>query len=276
MPGFGFDDTAEPTKPMPASRVREEEIAHGATIPMPQPSSPVRPSTEGYDTWTDDYDTSESTESDIDGSDDEENFFTRRAKKKKNNEDPNHESWWSKLRRNHLIKIIVSLLALAAIAIIVIVSVSNNLNNAGNRTPMPAAGSSVSADSNDNTNGDSASSDPSNKPANNKKAPSGWQKIDPPNTDKTFEARGLVEGREAYRDPDTQAIVYVIKLSLVKEGDSTSRDLSVNLYTTKSGFDEATIGKRYKVTYSGDEKGNIIIVSLDKYEQGKADKEAKG
>ena len=74
----------------------------------------------------------------------------------------------------------------------------------------------------------------------------------------------MVEEREVYKDPNTQTVVYALKMSLVKEGDS-SNALTTRFYTTKSGWDEAVVGNLYSVTYSGDDKGNLVIVSIDKY-----------
>ena len=137
-----------------------------------------------------------------------------------------------------------------------VVVLSNQNHESATPTPETKT-STTSADTNTET-----STEETQKPSGDSNHD--WQKIDPPEVKDTYKARGMVEEREVYKDPNTQTVVYALKMSLVKEGDS-SNALTTRFYTTKSGWDEAVVGNLYSVTYSGDDKGNLVIVSIDKY-----------
>lgn len=253
--GEGRSVTARPlSKP-----VGQEEIRDEVTLPMGEVMPNYKRGGEGYTSWDSEW--GESHGDDAHDEDEEENLFTRRKKKKRNSDGEPVENGvkkaWAKIVRNNLGKLLALACVLAAVIILVFVVVLNNQNH-DSATPTPETKTSVSStDTNTET-----SAEETRKPSGDSNQ--NWQKIDPPEVKDTYKARGMVEEREVYKDPNTQTVVYALKMSLVKEDDS-SNALTTRFYTTKSGWDEAVVGNLYSVTYSGDDKGNLVIVSIDKY-----------
>lgn len=253
--GSGGENRGVPARPLPKP-VNQEEIRDGVTLPMGEVMPDYKRGDEGYTSWGSEW--GESHENVVPDEDEEENLFTRRKKKESNPDGEPVESGikkaWAKIVRNYLGKLLALGALLAAVAILVLVVVLGNQNHES-ATPTPET--KTSADTNTET-----SAEETQKP--NGDSNHDWQKIDPPEVKDTYKARGMVEEREVYKDPNTQTVVYALKMSLVKEGDS-SNALTTRFYTTKSGWDEAVVGNLYSVTYSGDDKGNLVIVSIDKY-----------
>lgn len=256
--GSGGENRGVPARPLPKP-VEQEEIRDGVTLPMGEVTPDYKRGDEGYTSWGSEW--GESHGDAVPEEDEEENLFTRRKKKERNSNGEPAESGikkvWAKIVRNYLGKLLALGALLAAVAILVLVVVLGNQNHES-ATPTPETKTSTtSADTNTET-----STEETQKPSGDSNHD--WQKIDPPEVKDTYKARGMVEEREVYKDPNTQTVVYALKMSLVKEGDS-SNALTTRFYTTKSGWDEAVVGNLYSVTYSGDDKGNLVIVSIDKY-----------
>jgi hypothetical protein len=256
--GSGGENRGVPARPLPKP-VNQEEIRDGVTLPMGEVMPDYKRGEDGYTSWGSEW--GESHENVVSDEDEEENLFTRRKKKERNSNGGPAESGikkvWAKIVRNYLGKLLALGALLAAVAILVLVVVLGNQNHES-ATPTPETKTSTtSADTNTET-----STEETQKPSGDSNHD--WQKIDPPEVKDTYKARGMVEEREVYKDPNTQTVVYALKMSLVKEGDS-SNALTTRFYTTKSGWDEAVVGNLYSVTYSGDDKGNLVIVSIDKY-----------
>ena len=254
----GGENRGVPSRPLPKP-VGQDEIRDGVTLPMGEVMPDYKRGDDGYTSW--DTEWGESHENVVPDEDEEENLFTRRKKKERNSNGEPVESGikkaWAKIVRNYLGKLLALGALLAAVAILVLVVVLSNQNHES-ATPTPETKTSTtSADTNTET-----SAEETQKPSGGSNHD--WQKIDPPEVKDTYKARGMVEEREVYKDPNTQTVVYALKMSLVKEGDS-SNALTTRFYTTKSGWDEAVVGNLYSVTYSGDDKGNLVIVSIDKY-----------
>lgn len=254
----GGGNRGVPARPLPKP-VGQEEIRDGVTLPMGEVMPDYKRGGEGYTSWGGEW--GESHENVVPDEDEEENLFTRRKKKERNPDGEPVESGikkaWAKIVRDNLGKLLALGALLAAVAILVLVVVLGNQNHES-ATPTPETKTSTtSADPNTET-----STEETQKPSGDSNHD--WQKIDPPEVKDTYKARGMVEEREVYKDPNTQTVVYALKMSLVKEGDS-SNALTTRFYTTKSGWDEAVVGNLYSVTYSGDDKGNLVIVSIDKY-----------
>ena len=248
-----------PSRPLPKP-VGQEEIRDGLTLPMGEVMPDYKRGDDGYTSWGSEW--GESHENVVPDEDEEENLFTRRKKKERNSDGEPAESGikkvWAKIVRNYLGKLLAFGALLAAVAILVLVVVLGNQNHES-ATPTPETKTSTSSSADANTE---TSAEETQKPSGDSNHD--WQKIDPPEVKDTYKARGMVEEREVYKDPNTQTVVYALKMSLVKEGDS-SNALTTRFYTTKSGWDEAVVGNLYSVTYSGDDKGNLVIVSIDKY-----------
>lgn len=256
--GSGTGGKAAPSRPLPKP-VEQEEIRDGATLPMGEVMPDYKHGDDGYTSWGSEW--GEPHENVVPDEDEEENLFTRRKKKERSPDGEPVESGmkkaWAKIVRNNLGKLLALGCLLAAVILLVLVVVSNNQNH-DSAPPTPETKTSASsADTNTET-----SAEETQKPSGDSNHD--WQKIDPPEVKDTYKARGMVEEREVYKDPNTQTVVYALKMSLVKEGDS-SNALTTRFYTTKSGWDEAVVGNLYSVTYSGDDKGNLVIVSIDKY-----------
>lgn len=255
----GGEDRGVPARPLPKP-VGQEEIRDGVTLPMGEVMPDYKRGGEGYTSWGSEW--GESHENVVPDEDEEENLFTRRKKKERNSDGEPAESGlkkaWAKIVRNYLGKLLALGALLAGVAILVLVVVLGNQNHES-ATPTPETKTSTSSPADTNTE---ASAEETQKPSGD--SHHDWQKIDPPEVKDTYKARGMVEEREVYKDPNTQTVVYALKMSLVKEGDS-SNALTTRFYTTKSGWDEAVVGNLYSVTYSGDDKGNLVIVSIDKY-----------
>lgn len=256
--GSGGENRGVPARPLPKP-VGQEEIRDGVTLPMGEVMPDYKRGDDGYTSWGSEW--GEPHENVVPDEDEEENLFTRRKKKERNSDGEPVESGikkaWAKIVRNYLGKLLALGALLAAVAILVLVVVLGNQNHES-ATPTPETKTSTtSADPNTET-----SAEETQKPSGDSNHD--WQKIDPPEVKDTYKARGMVEEREVYKDPNTQTVVYALKMSLVKEGDS-SNALTTRFYTTKSGWDEAVVGNLYSVTYSGDDKGNLVIVSIDKY-----------
>jgi hypothetical protein len=255
----GGENRGVPARPLPKP-INQEEIRDGVTLPMGEVMPDYKRGDEGYTSWGGEW--GEESHGDVvSDEDEEENLFTRRKKKERNSNGGPAESGikkvWAKIVRNYLGKLLALGALLAAVAILVLVVVLGNQNHES-ATPTPETKTSTtSADTNTET-----STEETQKPSGDSNHD--WQKIDPPEVKDTYKARGMVEEREVYKDPNTQTVVYALKMSLVKEGDS-SNALTTRFYTTKSGWDEAVVGNLYSVTYSGDDKGNLVIVSIDKY-----------
>lgn len=257
--GSGGENRGVPARPLPKP-VNQEEIRDGVTLPMGEVMPDYKRGDDGYMSWGGEWG-EESHGDAVPEEDEEENLFTRRKKKERNSDGEPVESGikkaWAKIVRNYLGKLLALGAILAAVIILVLVVVLNNQNH-DSATPTPETKTSTtSADTNTET-----STEETQKPSGDSNHD--WQKIDPPEVKDTYKARGMVEEREVYKDPNTQTVVYALKMSLVKEGDS-SNALTTRFYTTKSGWDEAVVGNLYSVTYSGDDKGNLVIVSIDKY-----------
>lgn len=257
--GSGGENRGVPSRPLPKP-VNQEEIRDGVTLPMGEVMPDYKRGDEGYTSWGGEWG-EESHGDAVPDEDEEENLFTRRKKKESNPDGEPVESGikkaWAKIVRTSLGKLLALGAILAAVIILVLVVVLNNQNH-DSATPTPETKTSTtSADTNTET-----STEETQKPSGDSNHD--WQKIDPPEVKDTYKARGMVEEREVYKDPNTQTVVYALKMSLVKEGDS-SNALTTRFYTTKSGWDEAVVGNLYSVTYSGDDKGNLVIVSIDKY-----------
>lgn len=257
--GSGGENRGVPARPLPKP-VNQEEIRDGVTLPMGEVMPDYKRGDDGYTSWGGEWG-EESHGDTVPEEDEEENLFTRRKKKERNSNSEPVESGikkaWAKIVRNYLGKLLALGALLAAVIILVLVVVLNNQNHES-ATPTPETKTSTtSADTNTET-----STEETQKPSGDSN--NDWQKIDPPEVKDTYKARGMVEEREVYKDPNTQTVVYALKMSLVKEGDS-SNALTTRFYTTKSGWDEAVVGNLYSVTYSGDDKGNLVIVSIDKY-----------
>lgn len=255
----GGENRGVPARPLPKP-VNQEEIRDGVTLPMGEVMPDYKRGGEGYTSWGGEWG-EESHGDAVPEEDEEENLFTRRKKKERNPDGEPVESGikkaWAKIVRNYLGKLLALGALLAAVAILVLVVVLGNQNHEF-ATPTPETKTSTtSADTNTET-----STEEIQKPSGDSNHD--WQKIDPPEVKDTYKARGMVEEREVYKDPNTQTVVYALKMSLVKEGDS-SNALTTRFYTTKNGWDEAVVGNLYSVTYSGDDKGNLVIVSIDKY-----------
>lgn len=256
--GSGGENRGVPARPLPKP-VGQEEIRDGLTLPMGEVKPDYKHGDDGYTSWGSEW--GESHENVVPDEDEEENLFTRRKNKESNPDGEPVESGikkaWAKIVRDNLGKLLALGAILAAVIILVLVVVLNNQNH-DSATPTPETKTSTtSADTNTET-----STEETQKPSGDSNHD--WQKIDPPEVKDTYKARGMVEEREVYKDPNTQTVVYALKMSLVKEGDS-SNALTTRFYTTKSGWDEAVVGNLYSVTYSGDDKGNLVIVSIDKY-----------
>lgn len=256
--GSGGENRGVPARPLPKP-VGQEEIRDGVTLPMGEVMPDYKRGGEGYTSWGSEW--GEPHENVVPDEDEEENLFTRRKKKERNPDGELVEGGvkkaWAKIVRDNLGKLLALGAILAAVIILVLVVVLNNQNH-DSATPTPETKTSTtSADTNTET-----STEETQKPSGDSNHD--WQKIDPPEVKDTYKARGMVEEREVYKDPNTQTVVYALKMSLVKEGDS-SNALTTRFYTTKSGWDEAVVGNLYSVTYSGDDKGNLVIVSIDKY-----------
>jgi len=256
--GSGGENRGVPARPLPKP-INQEEIRDGVTLPMGEVMPDYKRGDDGYTSWGSEW--GESHENVVPDEDEEENLFTRRKKKERNPDGEPVESGvkkaWAKIVRDNLGKLLALGAILAAVIILVLVVVLNNQNH-DSATPTPETKTSTtSADTNTET-----STEETQKPSGDSNHD--WQKIDPPEVKDTYKARGMVEEREVYKDPNTQTVVYALKMSLVKEGDS-SNALTTRFYTTKSGWDEAVVGNLYSVTYSGDDKGNLVIVSIDKY-----------
>lgn len=257
--GSGGENRGVPARPLPKP-INQEEIRDGVTLPMGEVMPDYKRGDEGYTSWGSEW--GEESHSDAaPEEDEEENLFTRRKKRERNSDGEPAESGikkaWAKIVRDNLGKLLALGALLAAVAILVLVVVLGNQNH-DSATPTPETKTSTtSADTNTET-----STEETQKPSGDSNHD--WQKIDPPEVKDTYKARGMVEEREVYKDPNTQTVVYALKMSLVKEGDS-SNALTTRFYTTKSGWDEAVVGNLYSVTYSGDDKGNLVIVSIDKY-----------
>ena len=254
----GGENRGVSSRPLPKP-VNQEEIRDGVTLPMGEVMPDYKRGDDGYTSWGSEW--GESHENVVPDEDEEENLFTRRKKKESNPDGEPVESGikkaWAKIVRDNLGKLLALGAILAAVIILVLVVVLNNQNH-DSATPTPETKTSTtSADTNTET-----STQETQKPSGDSNHD--WQKIDPPEVKDTYKARGMVEEREVYKDPNTQPVVYALKMSLVKEGDS-SNALTTRFYTTKSGWDEAVVGNLYSVTYSGDDKGNLVIVSIDKY-----------
>lgn len=257
--GSGGENRGVPARPLPKP-VNQEEIRDGVTLPMGEVMPDYKRGDDGYTSWGGEWG-EESHGDAVPEEDEEENLFTRRKKKERNSDGEPVESGikkaWAKIVRDNLGKLLALGAILAAVIILVLVVVLNNQNH-DSATPTPETKTSTtSADTNTET-----STEETQKPSGDSNHD--WQKIDPPEVKDTYKARGMVEEREVYKDPNTQTVVYALKMSLVKEGDS-SNALTTRFYTTKSGWDEAVVGNLYSVTYSGDDKGNLVIVSIDKY-----------
>lgn len=257
--GSGGENRGVPARPLPKP-VNQEEIRDGVTLPMGEVMPDYKRGDDGYMSWGGEWG-EESHGDAVPEEDEEENLFTRRKKKERNSDGEPVESGikkaWAKIVRNYLGKLLALGAILAAVIILVLVVVLNNQNH-NSATPTPETKTSTtSTDTNTET-----STEETQKPSGDSNHD--WQKIDPPEVKDTYKARGMVEEREVYKDPNTQTVVYALKMSLVKEGDS-SNALTTRFYTTKSGWDEAVVGNLYSVTYSGDDKGNLVIVSIDKY-----------
>ena len=257
--GSGGENRGVPSHPLPKP-VGQEEIRDGVTLPMGEVMPDYKRGGEGYTSWGSEWG-EESHENAVPEEDEEENLFTRRKKRERNSDGEPAESGikkvWAKIVRDNLGKLLALGALLAAVAILVLVVVLGNQNHES-ATPTPETKTSTtSADTNTET-----TAEETQKPSGDSNHD--WQKIDPPEVKDTYKARGMVEEREVYKDPNTQTVVYALKMSLVKEGDS-SNALTTRFYTTKSGWDEAVVGNLYSVTYSGDDKGNLVIVSIDKY-----------
>lgn len=256
--GSGGENRGVPARPLPKP-INQEEIRDGVTLPMGEVMPDYKRGDDGYTSWGSEW--GESHENVVPDEDEEENLFTRRKKKERNPDGEPVENGvkkaWAKIVRDNLGKLLALGAILAAVIILVLVVVLNNQNH-DSATPTPETKTSTtSADTNTET-----STEETQKPSGDSNHD--WQKIDPPEVKDTYKARGMVEEREVYKDPNTQTVVYALKMSLVKEGDS-SNALTTRFYTTKSGWDEAVVGNLYSVTYSGDDKGNLVIVSIDKY-----------
>lgn len=257
--GSGGENRGVPSRPLPKP-VGQDEIRDGLTLPMGEGVPDYKHGDDGYTSWGGEW--GEESHCDVvSDEDEEENLFTRRKKKERNSDGEPVESGikkaWAKIVRNYLGKLLALGALLAAVFILVLVVVLSNQNHES-ATPTPETKTSTtSADTNTET-----STEETQKPSGDSNHD--WQKIDPPEVKDTYKARGMVEEREVYKDPNTQTVVYALKMSLVKEGDS-SNALTTRFYTTKSGWDEAVVGNLYSVTYSGDDKGNLVIVSIDKY-----------
>lgn len=257
--GSGGENRGVSSRPLPKP-VGQEEIRDGVTLPMGEVMPDYKRGDDGYTSWGGEWGESHGDAAAPD-EDEEENLFTRRKKKEHNSDGEPVESGvkkaWAKIVRNNLGKLLALGCLLAAVILLVLVVVSNNQNhNSAPPTPETKT-STTSADPNTET-----IAEETQKPSGDSNHD--WQKIDPPEVKDTYKARGMVEEREVYKDPNTQTVVYALKMSLVKEGDS-SNALTTRFYTTKSGWDEAVVGNLYSVTYSGDDKGNLVIVSIDKY-----------
>lgn len=257
--GSGGENRGVSSRPLPKP-VGREEIRDGVTLPMGEVMPDYKRGDDGYTSWGGEWGESHGDTAAPD-EDEEENLFTRRKKKEHNSDGEPVESGvkkaWAKIVRNNLGKLLALGCLLAAVILLVLVVVSNNQNhNSAPPTPETKT-STTSADPNTET-----IAEETQKPSGDSNHD--WQKIDPPEVKDTYKARGMVEEREVYKDPNTQTVVYALKMSLVKEGDS-SNALTTRFYTTKSGWDEAVVGNLYSVTYSGDDKGNLVIVSIDKY-----------
>lgn len=255
----GGENRGVPARPLPKP-INQEEIRDGVTLPMGEVMPDYKRGDDGYTSWGSEWG-EESHGDAMPEEDEEENLFTRRKKKERNPDGEPVENGikkaWAKIVRNYLGKLLALGALLAAVAILVLVVVLGNQNHES-ATPTPETKTSTtSADTNTET-----STEETQKPSGDSNHD--WQKIDPPEVKDTYKARGMVEEREVYKDPNTQTVVYALKMSLVKEGDS-SNALTTRFYTTKSGWDEAVVGNLYSVTYSGDDKGNLVIVSIDKY-----------
>lgn len=257
--GSGGENRGVPARPLPKP-INQEEIRDGVTLPMGEVMPDYKRGEDGYTSWGSEW--GESHENVVPDEDEEENLFTRRKKKERNPDGEPVEGGvkkaWAKIVRDNLGKLLALGAILAAVIILVLVVVLNNQNH-DSATPTPETKTSTSSSTSDNPE---ASAEETQKPSGDSNHD--WQKIDPPEVKDTYKARGMVEEREVYKDPNTQTVVYALKMSLVKEGDS-SNALTTRFYTTKSGWDEAVVGNLYSVTYSGDDKGNLVIVSIDKY-----------
>lgn len=257
--GSGGENRGVPSRPLPKP-VGQEEIRDGMTMPMGEVMPDYKHGDDGYTSWGSEW--GEEPHGDVvSEEDEEENLFTRRKKKERNSDGEPVESGikkaWAKIVRNYLGKLLALGCLLAAVILLVLVVVLSNQNH-DSAPPTPETKTSASsADTSTET-----SAEETQKPSRDSNHD--WQKIDPPEVKDTYKARGMVEEREVYKDPNTQTVVYALKMSLVKEGDS-SNALTTRFYTTKSGWDEAVVGNLYSVTYSGDDKGNLVIVSIDKY-----------
>ena len=257
--GSGGENRGVPARPLPKP-INQEETRDGVTLPMGEVMPDYKRGEDGYTSWGSEW--GESHENVVPDEDEEENLFTRRKKKERNPDGEPVEGGvkkaWAKIVRDNLGKLLALGAILAAVIILVLVVVLNNQNH-DSATPTPETKTSTSSSTSDNPE---ASAEETQKPSGDSNHD--WQKIDPPEVKDTYKARGMVEEREVYKDPNTQTVVYALKMSLVKEGDS-SNALTTRFYTTKSGWDEAVVGNLYSVTYSGDDKGNLVIVSIDKY-----------
>ena len=256
----GGENRGVPARPLPKP-VNQEEIRDGVTLPMGEVMPDYKRGGEGYTSWGSEWGESHGDAA-APEEDEEENLFTRRKKKERNPDGEPVESGvkkaWAKIVRDNLGKLLALGAILAAVIILVLVVVLNNQNH-DSATPTPETKTSTSSSTSDSPE---TSAEETQKPSGDSNHD--WQKIDPPEVKDTYKARGMVEEREVYKDPNTQTVVYALKMSLVKEGDS-SNALTTRFYTTKSGWDEAVVGNLYSVTYSGDDKGNLVIVSIDKY-----------
>lgn len=257
--GSGGENRGVPSRPLPKP-VGQEEIRDGVTLPMGEVMPDYKRGDDGYTSWGSEW--GEPHGDVVPNEDEEENLFTRRKKKERNPDGEPVEGGvkkaWAKIVRDNLGKLLALGAILAAVIILVLVVVLNNQNH-DSATPTPETKTSTSSPADTNTE---TSTEETQKPSGDSNHD--WQKIDPPEVKDTYKARGMVEEREVYKDPNTQTVVYALKMSLVKEGDS-SNALTTRFYTTKSGWDEAVVGNLYSVTYSGDDKGNLVIVSIDKY-----------
>ena len=253
----GGENRGVPARPLPKP-VNQEEIRDGVTLPMGEVMPDYKRGDDGYTSWGSEWG-EESHGDTVPEEDEEENLFRKKKERNSNSEpvESGIKKAWAKIVRNYLGKLLALGALLAAVIILVLVVVLNNQNHES-ATPTPETKTSTtSADTNTET-----STEETQKPSGDSNHD--WQKIDPPEVKDTYKARGMVEEREVYKDPNTQTVVYALKMSLVKEGDSNNA-LTTRFYTTKSGWDEAVVGNLYSVTYSGDDKGNLVIVSIDKY-----------
>lgn len=83
-------------------------------------------------------------------------------------------------------------------------------------------------------------------------------KASPPKVTANKESRALITEREVFKSDNVY--LFSLKLALPREGQET---IEIRYFTTAANFDKVKSGNLLNIIYGEDDKGNIVIASVD-------------